>query len=132
MSIQDYREGNTVWLARLSNGEEVCRYDIDNNSWFDLRDKLYREKLSIVNFSLAFRSHTIHLPSNKDGYMFSLGVLANPIKSRPIMLAGYLEGDQLTISEYIVPELIVWDTFCINKDKCQTLIMNQCMEQAKV
>jgi hypothetical protein len=130
MNMQEYREGNTVWLATLSNGEQVCRNDAGGvNSWFQLRDRLSREKLHIVNFSLAFRSNHVHLPPNKDGYLFSLGVLASISNNKNIMLAGYMDGDNVIVTEYVVPELIEWDTFCTNKEKCRTLIINPSLEQ---
>lgn len=128
MNIQDYREGNTVWIARLSNGEEVVRYEVDPtiNPWEQLRQRVKAEGLTITSLGLAFRSHHEFLPPNKDGYMFCKGVLASVTKNFDLLSIGYLENGKVYLRQYISPELIVWEEFSIDQSECRTLIINPC------
>jgi hypothetical protein len=131
MSIQEYREGHTVWLARLSNNEEVCMYDIDNvDTWKELKNRVINENLSIISLSLQFRSNTVNLPPNMPGYVFCKGVLASTTRCLDLYTIGYLLDDgSVKIKQYIVPELIEWEEIIREKSECPTLITNQYLEQ---
>lgn len=130
-NIQEYREGNTVWVATLSNGEEVCRYDIgDNDTWAELKQRVINENLSITSLTLRFRSNAISVPPNQPGYMFCKGVLASTTRCLNLFSIGHLMYDgSVKVKQYIVPELIEWEEITREKIQCPTLITNPYLEQ---
>lgn len=131
MDMQEYREGNTVWVARLSNGEEICQYDVDGqDSWARLRQKCNREGIAVTGLSINFRTNSYHLPPNQSGYMFCRGVLSSLTKNFNLCSIGYLRDDNsVVVKQFIVPEILEWEEQIREKYQCPTLIINHCMVQ---
>lgn len=101
---------STIWRVKLNNDQYVYQDDDRNNSgpaWTRLQKYCRNNNLHIVEFSLIFRSHVEHLPSNKDGYVFiraAAGLMGGPTSS--FYCVGYLDGNVFKYEKWIVPELI--------------------------
>lgn len=106
-----YMESNAVWIAKLSNGETAYQddgvYDYDTASWYRLFDYCQENGLYVVDFRIAFRSHTEIICKDSDGVLFGQGVsggIGGYLKQ--FYLTGILDGDTLVVKKWVVPELI--------------------------
>lgn len=106
--LEDYLEGNPVWVVKLNDGTTVYRYDHPDvgNSWENLFYYCKENSLYIVEFSIGFRDNFQSLPSNKDGYFFRR--MARGSFSGSVMqffLVGYIDKDSVKVYKYKVPEI---------------------------
>jgi|SRR6185312_1610020 len=111
------------WVARLSNGQVVFRNDNipginPRNSWVRLKEYCELNTLYIESFKLQFRSHIINLPASA-GYWFTYSILASPINTVHRWGVGTLEGNEISIEFYRVPELIVVETTKRSMEECK-------------
>jgi hypothetical protein len=109
----NYMEGNTIWIVTLSNGDTIycddTRPGIEPvSSWVRLRNYLNETKLRIVNMYIRFRSNTVGIEPNCDGYFFCRCARGwyGDSKTLEYFLIGTLKNDILTVEKWLVPELI--------------------------
>ncbi len=103
-----------LWIAKLSNGEEICQDDnlpgaYPPKAWDRLRLYLGAENLQIDELYLRFMSHVESpLPKQAKGYFFVTAVGASPGEEvQHLYTIGYVtEDDQIVTKVYKVPELI--------------------------
>lgn len=109
----DFLEDKSYWIATLSNGVVVYGDDgrpgeTVSSAWLRLTQYLVDNCLTIVKFGIKFRDHYEELPSNKDGYYFSHGVLGGLFCEKNIsyQVLGYVEDDMVWCWHYITPSLV--------------------------
>jgi DNA-binding NarL/FixJ family response regulator len=108
--------GQALWRAELSDGRVVVMDDgrpgVDPPSaWLRLADEVRRTGVRVVRLWPQFRDNAQRdcLPANAEGYFLAkaaLGMwgLANTLH---FMLVGYLQGDEIVLQRWSVPELIL-------------------------
>lgn len=106
----DYIRSNTAWVARLSNDKFVYQKDDRSNSWLDLKQYVEETGLKIEQVHIRFRDHWEAVPPYKDGYFFIRSLLCHygSDQVQHMCKTGYLEGDSVYITTWILPELITW------------------------
>lgn len=107
---QDYIEQNTIWIAKLNNGQVAYQYDIgDRISWLKLFEYCKETGQYIIFFSIRFRSNLYELPQSKNGYFFCKSILGGTGMKKPqnFYLAGFLENDAIEVHKITVPSLIL-------------------------
>lgn len=101
------------WEAVLSDGTKAYHDEsIPATPWQELRKYCLENDLKVVGLTIAFRDIYISLPSDKSGYFFRKldrqDMLAE--KTTNFFLAGYIEGDELIVKKYKVPEMELDET----------------------
>ena len=128
---QDYAEGNTRWVVTLNDGTKVYSYDgriLPGSDWVRLKEYCNDMNRYITDMYIHFRSNTVSLPSNKDGYFFRRSVLGGfgMEKSEEFMLIGYIENDKVVVKKYRIPEMLFQYNEIREIDKCgDSLIRKQ-------
>lgn len=111
-------EGNTRWVATLSDGRKVYQddfreYEFDDerrySTWVRLRDFCKKEKIDVVGILLQFRTNKIALEQNAEGYYFCKSVLGAFGMDRNIhfFVTGHVRDGKIHVKKWQVPELIV-------------------------
>jgi hypothetical protein len=105
-----------LWRAELSDGRVVVMDDgrpgvSPDSAWLRLAEEVRRTGVRIRRLWPQFRSNAQHdaLPADADGYFFcksAVGIwgLADTLQ---FMLVGSLQGTNLVIQKWSVPELIL-------------------------
>lgn len=111
-------ENHTLFIAKLSNGEEVWddsereEYS-EKYAWYRLKEYVLRNGLWITDLKLLYKSHVEVLPSNKDGYYLGRGNISNVSEVRidrsNYYIAGYYEDGKIVRKWFKVPELVIHD-----------------------
>lgn len=109
---QDYMEGNTRWVVTLNDGVRVYCYDgkiTEGSDWIKLRNYCNDMDRYITDMHIHFRSNTVSLPSNKEGYFFRRSVLGGfgMEVCEEFMLIGYIENGKVLVKKYRVPEMLL-------------------------
>ena len=112
----EFIEEKCRWIAALSNGISVYQDDLregceESSAWRRLRQFVTKEKLSIINLHIQFRSHIIRpdLPVAPDAYFF-----CNKIvqflggRSLDFYVVGYLKDGLVFRQTFSTPELILF------------------------
>jgi hypothetical protein len=112
--IREYREQNPIWITTLNNGQVVYGaegYDI-RPTWSALQEYCDTNLLSIKSLRFGFRSNMFNLADDKDGYFFCKGIRASlsSVQQQQYWLLGYVEGDNILISKWFIPEMINVET----------------------
>jgi hypothetical protein len=111
--MDNYAEGQPHWRVTLNNGEQIFQDDhrpgeCPTSAWLRLHEYCKQNNLHIVDMSIRFRDNVHALPSNADGYYFSLGVRAGlscPV-SMPLFFVGTLQNGVLMVQCWKVPEML--------------------------
>jgi hypothetical protein len=130
----DFTFEKARWLAHLSNGEIVIQDDGRPNvdppqAWLRLSDYCRQNNLNIVKLTLQFRSHIEDpLPENAEGYFFVNKIAT--VQGGPqinFFMVGHLEGEQVHIQQWKLPELILcgYETRSVDKIGLSLIRNNQ-------
>ncbi len=111
--MEMYAESNPHWRLVLNNGQHVYQDDhrpgeTPTSAWLRLREYCETNNLYIVDMNIRFRDNAYALPSNMDGYYFSLGVRAGlscPV-AMPLFFVGTLQNEVLMVQCWKVPEML--------------------------
>lgn len=132
---REYFEDKTCWIAELSNGVLVYQDDgreteKEYSSWIRLKEYLKENNLNIIRLFLKFRSNVLDvIPSNKEGYFFSMGIIGMMSSNQNVnfYLIGSIENNKVKIKKIKIPELVVFDEEIRDISDCkeQQLIINQ-------
>lgn len=112
--VASRREGHTRWLVELNDGT-LCYQDDGRpdcpeiSGWIRLRQYCLNEGKWIKAMYLQFRTETVALPPNKDGYYFCNSVLSwlNSDKTFHYFVAGYEQDGKVYAKKYKIPELLL-------------------------
>lgn len=108
----EFTLGKPIWIAVLSNGEDV--YQDDNRSgsypgpaWLRLKTYVDENKLSIERLLFKFRSHRVEVSNHEEGNTFSKGIIAQWGARRTVhfYVNGILKEGMIRLKWWIVPEL---------------------------
>ena len=106
-------EDQVIWVVDLSNGETIfqddAREDCDPPSaWLRLTEYVKQENLKITRMRLRYWDNIVFLPDGADGYYFSKGASFDSVSgiSGEFYNAGTLEGEEVKVYKYSIPELI--------------------------
>lgn len=111
-------EGNTRWIAYLSDGRKVYQDDFREyefnderrySTWVRLKHFCEKEKIDIVGMLLQFRTNKIALEENADGYYFCKSVLGAFGMERNIhfFVTGHVKNNKIHIKRWQIPELVI-------------------------
>lgn len=124
------------WWTQLSNGEKVF-YDHRDDcepAWLRLKKYVELNKLNIEKIVLQFRSHIEELPANADGYFHVMGIGANLALDEQgswggaceeLWKFGILNGDNVHIKWWRVPELLVINEVVKNVSDCESHLIRR-------
>lgn len=110
----EFLEGKTIWIAALSNGEDVYQDDdrpgLIPQAWLRLKKYVDDNQLSIERLLLKFRSHRVEVSNNEEGNTFSKGVIARwgGSKTRHFYVTGILKGGMIRLKWWTTPELLLY------------------------
>ena len=111
--INIYAAQNPLWIATLSNGEEIYQDDgregaKPSSAWTRLKQYCDINDLHIESIKLRNKSHIEELGSGHDGYFFckSAGALLFGDMTQHSFIFGALSGEKLSVRKWRLPELI--------------------------
>lgn len=110
--ITEYREGNPIWIATLSNYQTIYRDDgrwpnSEHSAWKRLMDYCILNNLYISKFRFGFRSNMFNLSDNADGYFFRQGVRAYyPTPQYSFWRLGVVKDNKVHTIKWRIPEFI--------------------------
>lgn len=111
--LTNYAEGNTIWVVTLNNGETIYADDGREgvepiSAWVRLASYVKEHELRIVSMHIRFRSNTMSLEPNCDGYYFCRCARGwyGDTKTYEYFIIGTLKGDILKVQKWLVPEII--------------------------
>lgn len=122
--ITSYREGNPIWIATLDDGLDVFRDDgrwpnAEHSAWVRLREFCRREKRAIRQLRFGFRSNMFSIVDDAEGYFFSLGIRGiYPHGNQHFWKIGYVDGNDVNIRKWFVPEMLPDESEVRPKIKC--------------
>jgi hypothetical protein len=101
------------WEVSLSDGTKAYHDEsIPATPWQELKKYCDDNNLKVTDFTIAFRDISVSLPSNKPGYFFRKLDRQDMLSERTtnFFLAGYIDGDELIVKKYRVPEMELDET----------------------
>tara|TARA_R100000008_G_C3577865_1_gene166419 strand:+ start:1088 stop:1570 length:483 start_codon:yes stop_codon:yes gene_type:complete len=111
--INVYADKNPLWIATLSNGEQVYQDDGREgiepaSAWVRLKQYCSINDLYIESIKLRNKSHIEELGSGHDGYFFckSAGALLFGDMTQHSFVFGTLTGEKLSVRKWRLPELV--------------------------
>ena len=102
-----------VWVATLSNGEEVyqddgAHPDQENSAWIRLSNYCKQNELDIDVLKARFKSHEIEVGRNTEGFYFCKAIMGSMGSSvcTHYYILGVIDKDVVNKTKWIVPEFI--------------------------
>ena len=117
-----FLEDKTIWIAALSNGQEVFQDDdrggvYPSSAWLRLKDYCEVEGVYIDELKIKFRSHVVTIPKS-EGYHFIKGIgCMVGFDPEEFFIVGTLNGGKLQRTWYKVPEILKDRTSDANPDE---------------
>lgn len=127
--ITEYREGNPIWIATLSDGQNVYRDDgrwenEEVSAWKRLQDYCIIKNLFIEKFRFGFRSNMFNLSDNADGYFFRQGIRAYyPTTQYSFWRLGVVKDNKIHTIKWRIPEFIPSETEILDINKNEESII---------
>lgn len=118
-----WREHHARWCARLNDDRIVYQDDnrpgcTPHDGWSRLKQYCEDSGQYIKHFWLQFRSNSVQLPTDQEGYMF-VKMVRGWIGGDSIYyyLCGYINNQNLIVHKYKIPELLIDDVSHRDLDK---------------
>ena len=132
--MEDTWVHSTRWVVELSNGETVWQDDgrpgLEDSAWVRLKNYCEQNSLKIKNLRLKFRNNMPDKVYEGGDFFFSKLIRAAFISSKGAAdnshyyLIGVTNGDTVMIDKWLVPALVLQDSFERNRSECEENIIN--------
>lgn len=131
--MEDTWVHSTRWIVELSNGETVWQDDgrpgMEESAWVRLKNYCEANDLKIKNLKLKFRNNMPDVVYEGGDFFFSKLLRASFISSKGtakndhFYLIGVTEGDKVHIDKWLVPALVVEESFERDRVDCEDNII---------
>lgn len=127
--MEDTWVHSTRWVVELDNGEMVWQDDgrpgVEDSAWVRLKNYCEYHGFKIKNLKLQFRNNTPDVLYQGGDFFFSKLLRASFIstkgtaKNSHYYLIGVTDGDKVMIDKWLVPALVVQESFERDRSECE-------------